>query len=140
MVAQLQEQKRNSLRLLVVEDDPDTADALAFLLRTHGHEVQVALDAASAVLAADAEPVDVVLLDIGLPGADGYEVARQLREGQTSQSNGHKVRPVIIAVTGRGEEAERLRAYEAGMDLYLIKPVQPEELERILDRLQGFIK
>jgi CheY-like chemotaxis protein len=134
MVGKLKDQHQDSLRLLVVEDEPDAAQTLAYLLRGQGHEVKVALDAASALAAVEAEAVDVVLLDIGLPDADGYEVARRLR--REAQADRRKLRPVIIAVTGHGDEAERLRAYDAGMDLHLLKPVPPEELERILNRLQ----
>ncbi len=128
------------MRLLIVEDEPSAANTLARLLRADGYEVRVALDAASALSAAEAEPMDVVLLDIGLPGKDGYEVARQLREQGPEEGSGQKFRPVIIAITGHGADEERLRSYAVGMDLHLVKPVQPDELMRILERLQGVRK
>jgi len=125
------------LRLLIVEDERETANALASLLRADGYEVRIASDGASALSQAEAEPADVVLLDIGLPGKDGYEVARQLRERTPDGGAGQKLRPVIIAITGHSADAERLRSYDVGMDLHLVKPVDPDELKRILERLQG---
>src|SRR5258708_26205394 len=110
---------QDPLRLLIVEDEPDAANTLAYVLRADGHEVRVALNAAAALSAAEAGPVDVVLLDIGLPGTDGYEVARQLREQKQEQSAGNKLRPVIIAVTGHDGDADRLCSYDVGMDLHL---------------------
>jgi DNA-binding response OmpR family regulator len=129
-----EDSNKRALRILLVEDEPSAADTMAYLLRSDGYEVRTAPDAASALAAAESEPMDVVLLDIGLPDADGYEVARRLRE---EAGDDPKRRPVIIAITGHGEDTERLRAYDAGIDLHLVKPVQPEELERILERLRG---
>jgi signal transduction histidine kinase len=105
-----------SRRVLVVDDNRDAADSLAALLRLSGHEVSVVHDGAHGLkLAADEQP-GVVLLDIGLPGMDGYEVCRQLRAV-------HKDRMKIIAMTGYGQERDRTRAQEAGFDTHTVKPV-----------------
>jgi DNA-binding response OmpR family regulator len=126
------ERKRpQGLRLLVVDDDPDAADMLALLLQLEGHDVGVARDGPTALEAALAEPPDVVLLDIGLPYMDGFEVARRLRSHKSPK------RPLLIAVTGHGEEAERLRAYDVGIDLHLTKPVGIDELRQFLARYQA---
>jgi CheY-like chemotaxis protein len=123
--------RATGLRILVVEDHALTAEATATLLRLSGHEVRVAPDGASALRAAQAEPPDVVLLDLGLPGLDGYEVASRLRQRQTAP------RPLLIAVTGHGRKAECVRSYEAGIDLHLTKPVSVDELEHFLGRYQA---
>lgn len=119
-----------ALRVLLVEDDPDTAATTALWLRMSGYDVQVAADGPQALQAAEADSPDVVLLDIGLPGMPGYEVARHLRDQKS------KKRPVLIAITGHGQDGERLRAYESGVDLHLTKPVSPEELQQFLTRVQ----
>src|SRR5262245_32598016 len=108
---------RGGLRVLLVEDDAATATATARVLRKYGHEVQVVSDGPSALEAAQANLFDVVLLDIGLPGMDGYEVVLHLREVKQEK------RPVVIALTGHGQKEERLRSYQAGMDMHLTKPV-----------------
>jgi two-component system OmpR family response regulator len=114
------------LRVLVVEDHADTADSLALLLTLFGHEVRVARDGPTALEMARAFPPDVVLLDIGLPGIDGWQVAERLR-----QQSGQK-RPLLIAVTGYGQDADHRRSQEAGIDLHLLKPVDPDQLRRLL--------
>jgi CheY-like chemotaxis protein len=115
------------LRVLVVEDDADTAEATALLLRLYGHEVRVAADGPAALALAAAEPPEVVLLDIGLPGMDGCEVARRLRHQATPRP------PVLIALTGYGWTEVWGRCYEAGVDLYLLKPADPDALRTLLD-------
>ena len=120
----------HGLGILVVEDHVALAETIATLLRRCGHRVAVASDGLGALQAAQAEPPDVVLLDIGLPGMDGYEVARTLRQQKLRK------RPLLIAVTGYQQHAERLRAYEVGMDLHLTKPVSPDELLHVLRRYQ----
>jgi two-component system, OmpR family, response regulator len=122
------------LRVLVVEDDADGALSLAQFLRGLGHEVEVAPDGQAAVEAAQARPPDVVLLDIGLPGLDGWEVARRLQ--------GHPAgkRPLLVALTGYGREADRRRSDEAGIDLHLTKPVDPDQLRWLLPRFQSVIQ
>jgi CheY-like chemotaxis protein len=120
------------LLILVVEDNEDGAESTAALLQLHGHRVLVACDGAAAVsLAADAPP-DVALLDICLPGLNGWEVARWLRE----QTAGTGRRPLLIAVTGVGSDADRRRSAEAGIDLHLLKPVDPAALIGLLDRFR----
>lgn len=105
-----------SRRVLVVDDNRDAADSLAALLRMSGHEVSVVHDGASGLEVAATELPGVVLLDIGLPGMDGYEVCRQLRAT-------HKQNMRIIAMTGYGQERDRARAKEAGFDTHTVKPV-----------------
>ena len=121
------------LRVLVVEDDEDTASSLAILLRLYGYEVEVAADGPSALRAVQASLPDVVLLDISLPKMNGWLVAKRIRK-QTSRK-----RPLLIAVTGYGMDEDRLRSQEVGIDLHLVKPVDPEELENLLRRFQRII-
>jgi CheY-like chemotaxis protein len=115
-------------RILVVDDNQDGADLMAVLLRLQGHAVEVANDGVSALKSAAAFEPDVVLLDIGLPGLNGYAVARQLRETQ-------KQRPqCLIAMTGYGTEEDRQRTEEAGFDHHIVKPIEPAELNALLAR------
>jgi signal transduction histidine kinase/DNA-binding response OmpR family regulator len=116
-------------RVLVVDDNRDAADSLALLLRLAGHEVCVAHDGPTAVaLAADFGP-QLVLLDIGLPGMDGYAVARRLR----AQPNAHKT--LLVALTGYGQEEDVRRSREAGFDHHLVKPADPEALATVFAAL-----
>jgi CheY-like chemotaxis protein len=114
------------LHILVVEDNTDCATSTAVLLRMYGHEVEVALSGADAMKSVQSRRPDVVLLDIGLPQMDGYEVARRLR-----QLGGDKAL-FLIAVSGWGPD--RQRTAEAGIDVHLLKPVGPEYLRSILAR------
>jgi two-component system OmpR family response regulator len=123
------------LRVLVVEDDQDNADSLALLLRLGGHDVEVTADGLSALQAVQSAQPDVVLLDIGLPKLDGWHVAKEIRQHR----NG-KRRPLIIAVTGYGDQPSRLRSYESGIDLHLTKPVNPVELEDLLKRYRAIME
>jgi two-component system, OmpR family, response regulator len=116
------------LRVLVVEDDADTAATLAEVLRLEGHEIRVALDGPAALAEATASPPDVVLLDIQMPGMDGWELARRLK----GQAGGRH--PLTVAVTGHGREEDRRQSREAGVDLHLLKPADPEDLCRLLRR------
>ena len=123
-----------TLRILLVEDDGDLAETLAALLRIYGHEVQVARDGPTALRLAADQPPDVGLLDLGLPGGmDGYEVARRLREQEVDKL------PLLIAVTGSGQDEDRRRSTEAGIHLHLLKPVDGEALNRLLQRFQAVI-
>jgi DNA-binding response OmpR family regulator len=117
------------MRVLVVEDEPDTAESINMLLRLSGYDVQVARDGPSGVSTALTMSPDIVLLDIGLPGMDGWNVARQLREMQFIR------RPAIIVVSGYGQEADRKKSYKSGVDFHFLKPVDPAILLGILDRL-----
>jgi PAS domain S-box-containing protein len=114
------------LRVLVVDDNRDARESMAMLLGFWGHEVSSAGDGAAALSLALKERPHVVLLDIGLPGIDGYEVARRIR----AQENIGK--PVLVAMTGYGQSEDRQRAREAGFSLHLVKPVEPEALQRAL--------
>jgi CheY-like chemotaxis protein len=123
----------SKLRVLVVEDHADSAETLAVLLRLHGHEVDVAPDGPTALRIAAQNPPDVALLDIGLPGMDGFEVARRLQEQVAGKM------PLLVAVTGYGQEEHRRRSKQAGIDLHLLKPVDPEELKQLLARFKTII-
>ena len=113
-------------RVLVVDDNLDAAEGLAMLLALKGHQVSTAYDGQRAIERARELAPDVVLLDIGLPRLDGFEVARRLREE-------HPGRPMLlVALTGYGQERDRLRARQAGFDHHLLKPVRLEMLEQLL--------
>jgi CheY-like chemotaxis protein len=116
-------------RVLVVDDNVDAAESLAMLVGLQGHEVRVAHDGYSALEQVTDFRADVVLLDIGLVGLDGYEVARRLRR-QSSAEN-----LLLIAVTGYGRPEDRFRSREAGFDYHLVKPVDPDRLCRLLANL-----
>ncbi len=112
--------------VLVVDDCRYLADPLAWLLMRWGYRAAVAYDGPSALAAALARPPAAVLLDLGLPGLDGYEVARRLR-GQPRTE-----RALLVALTGYGLEDDVRLCYEAGFDRHLLKPIDPEELRRAL--------
>ena len=116
------------LRVLVVDDNRDAAVAAARLLRADGHEVDVAHDGDEALRAAEARPPDAALLDIGLPGRDGYSVCRELR----ARSGGEPL--FLVAVTGWGQDEDRRRALDAGFDLHLTKPVDLRALRQALNQ------
>jgi CheY-like chemotaxis protein len=124
----------DNLRILVVEDYVDSALSLQLLLQSLGHEVDVAFNGPMAVEIASKRAPDVVLLDIGLPGMNGWEVAQLLRDQATLK------RPFFIAVTGYGKEEDKRRSAEEGVDLHLQKPVDPDELAAVLRRFQRVIK
>jgi signal transduction histidine kinase/CheY-like chemotaxis protein len=117
-------------RVLIVEDNDDTRQMLHETLAFSGHEVREARDGASGLaLAAEARP-DVALIDIGLPDLDGYEVARRLRAAPGGRRIG------LIAITGYGQREDQRRAYEAGFDAHLTKPVAPERLKQVMAGLR----
>jgi two-component system CheB/CheR fusion protein len=113
-------------RILVVEDNVDSAAALFELLRLWGHEVRVALDGPAAVEITERDPHEVVLLDIGLPGMDGFRVAEIMR-GQRGMENAR-----IAALTGYGQEADHQRSREAGIDRHFTKPLDVAVLKDFL--------
>jgi CheY-like chemotaxis protein len=113
-------------RVLVVEDNLDAAVTLVDLLTLWGYEVSAVHDGLAAVEVAPRHRPDVVLLDIGLPGIDGYEVARRLR-GRPELGG-----LLIVAITGYGQESDRQRARDAGCDHHLVKPVDLAILRRLL--------
>ena len=113
-------------RVVVVEDHDDARDALQLLLTLQGHDVRTASDGATGVAVILEAAPDVALIDVGLPGLDGYEVARQVRRMAT----GNGIR--LVAVTGYGQPYDRTRAREAGFDLHLTKPVSPADINGAL--------
>lgn len=121
-----------SLRVLVVEDNVDAADTLSLLLRLYGHDVQLARTGPTALEMAFAAPPDVVLLDIGLPGMDGYQVAQRLRERPEFKD------VVLCAVTGyTPSEADRQRQQKTGFDHYYVKPLEPAKLLELFRTVQA---
>ncbi len=114
-------------RVLLVDDNKDAADALAMLLEFDGQEVRVAYSARAALSIAQTFRPDVALLDIGMPDMNGYELARTLRQTSWGRSL------FLIALTGWGQEDDRLRATQAGFDHHLTKPVDPQAVERLLN-------
>ena len=117
------------LRVLVVEDNQDSAESLAELLGLWGHQVHVALDGVTALELAERHRPDVVLSDVGLPGMDGYELARRLRDGRGP------ARAVLVALTGYGRDDDKRRALEAGFDHHVVKPPDAGVLEELLRRV-----
>ena len=115
-----------SLRVLVVEDDLIMAQSLADFLRSWGHEVNLASNGPDALGVAPSFQPEVVLLDIGLPGMDGYEVALRLRQLPGMEQC------LLMALTGQGCETDARRYQEAGIDFHFLKPVEPALLREVL--------
>ncbi|MPZ43114.1 MAG: response regulator [Betaproteobacteria bacterium] len=113
-------------RILIADDNRDAAESLATMLRLQGNDVQVALDGVEAMAIAHNYQPDTALLDIGMPGLTGYEVARRIRQAPWGRTM------VLVAVTGWGAMDDRERAREAGFDHHLTKPARIEDIERIL--------
>ena len=120
------ERRTASLRVLVVDDNVDSADTVGFVLRRLGHEIRTEYDGARALAAADAFRPDLILLDIGMPGMDGHDVAREIRQTPWGGTT------TIIAVSGWGEEADKRRSREAGFDQHVVKPLDFEGVQRLL--------
>jgi CheY-like chemotaxis protein len=118
----------NPLRVLVVDDCPDNRNTLDMLLRAVGHDVLLAADGPSALEAFRASRPHVVLLDIALPGLDGWEVGRRLR----GQDGGRSV--LLVALTGFGRKEDEARSLRAGFDAHLTKPADLEDLLLLLAR------
>ena len=123
------QQRGKSCRVLVVDDNVDAAQSVAMLLDMSGHQCRMAHDGPSGLEAALAWQPDVVLLDIGLPGLNGFEVARQIRQQPLLKN------VVLVALTGYGLEADRQRSRDAGFDHHLVKPADFDEIEKILASL-----
>jgi CheY-like chemotaxis protein len=119
--------EKELLRVLIVDDQRDTADVMALLVGHWGHEAQRAYDGATALCMAARQAPDVVLLDIAMPQMDGFQMAERLRGDARLQDC------FLIAMSGYAEVANRMRCREAGIDLFLIKPVESSVLETLLD-------
>ena len=112
-------------RILVVDDSVDSAETLGELLKIWGHDVRLAHDGPSALAAAREYKPEVVLLDIGLPGMDGFAVATELRkEGLGGR--------MLVALTGYGEQQDRDRTQKVGFDHHLVKPIDPDTLQKLI--------
>jgi CheY-like chemotaxis protein len=120
--------QKSGVRVLVVNDYADNVESMAMLLRLYGHEVETALGGPAALRAAWTNPPSVVLLDISMPGMNGYEVARQLRRM-------FQDRVVIIALTAHGFEEDKRRCLEAGFDRHFVKPADPMKVEKLIRNL-----
>ena len=118
-----------TLQVLVVDDNADGREMLKTVLVMQGHNVDEAEDGITAVERALESCFDVAIIDIGLPGFDGYEVARRIRAG----SNGNVAK--LIALTGYGQEEDRRLALAAGFDEHLVKPVDPDVLSKLFASL-----
>jgi CheY-like chemotaxis protein len=118
-----------ALRVLVVDDNRDGANALVRLLRCMGHEVAAAYDGRTALERAKVFEPGVVLLDLGMPGVDGFEVCEGLRAHTWTQ------RPCIVALTGWGREGDLVRTKNAGFDAHLVKPIDGDALVEVLENL-----
>jgi CheY-like chemotaxis protein len=119
-------QASKKARILVVDDNVDTARGMARLLKLLGHEVATAHSGQEAIEVARAHQQDFILLDIGLPGMSGYEVASQLRKEECCRE------AVIVAISGYGQEEDRRRSKEAGFDFHLVKPLDHDALLTLL--------
>ena len=113
-------------RILVVDDNEDSAVGLSIMLKIMGHDTRAAFDGASAVEVAQTYRPNVMLLDIGLPKMNGYDVCRRIR---TQPWGGDMV---LIAVTGWGQDEDKRKSKEAGFNFHMVKPIDPDALEKLL--------
>jgi CheY-like chemotaxis protein len=116
--------------ILVVDDNVDAAQSLTMLLGVSGHHMRTAHDGSQALELAQEDPPDLILLDIGLPGMDGYEVARRVRK--LPELNATR----LVAMTGYGQQSDKAAAADAGFDAYLVKPVEYSELVETIESLE----
>jgi CheY-like chemotaxis protein len=114
--------------VLLIEDNADARETLRALLEAEGHRVDEAVDGAAGLARAETARPDIALIDIGLPGIDGYEVARRLRARLGA-------RPILVAISGYGQLNDRLRSLAAGFDAHLTKPVAADNLAATLATL-----
>jgi CheY-like chemotaxis protein len=126
VVAPAAAQSARPRRVLVVEDNPDVRTMLVYLLKRDGHEVRAVGDGPEALTAAEEFLPEIVLLDLGLPGMDGYEVARRLR------ASSRTAEALLVALTGYGQAEDREKAYAAGFDQHLLKPAEPAEVRELI--------
>jgi CheY-like chemotaxis protein len=117
-----------------VDDNRDSADSLALWLELAGHDMRTAYSGQEALDVAEAFQPAVILLDIGMPGMNGYDVARRLREQPATLT------AVLVAMTGWGQDEDRRRSQEAGFDQHLVKPVDPQSLKALLARIAARIE
>ena len=117
-------------RILVVDDNKDSADSLAMLLRLKGNDIRTAYDGLEAVEVAETFHPELVLLDIGLPKLNGYDVARRIRQQPWGQD------VILVALTGWGKDEDRRLSQEAGFNFHIVKPVELAALEKLLSGLQ----
>jgi CheY-like chemotaxis protein len=122
---QLKTQMALTLRVLVVDDVEDNRESFGLLVHSWGHEVRLAHDGPSALEAFVSFRPHAVLLDIGLPGMDGWQVAQQIRRHDGGAT-------LLVAVTGYGQERDRARSQAAGFDAHLVKPAEPAEVRQLL--------
>jgi CheY-like chemotaxis protein len=121
------DRRADGLRILVIDDNHDNTFTLSSLLKLKGHQVAAASDGASAIkIAAEFRP-QLILLDIGMPRMSGYDVCRELRQSIGGQSI------MIVAQTAWGRESDRKAAIDAGFDRHLLKPIDPEDLDHVLE-------
>jgi two-component system, chemotaxis family, CheB/CheR fusion protein len=113
-------------RILVVDDNRDAADSLAKLVRSFGHDVKAVYDGNEAIEQTSLFEPDMALVDIGMPGLDGYETVRQLRERRGN------VHLIVVAVTAWSRDEDKRRAYDSGFDLHVAKPMSVETLKELL--------
>ncbi|HYC48970.1 MAG TPA: ATP-binding protein [Burkholderiales bacterium] len=123
------ETRQPTQRILVVDDNQDFATSLAMILRDLGHEVRVEHDGIAGVAAAEAFQPRIAFVDIGMPGMSGYDVARTLR------ANTRTGAIVLVAITGFGQETDKLRTQEAGFDHHIVKPIDPATLPALLHEI-----
>jgi CheY-like chemotaxis protein len=122
------------LKVLVVEDNEDAAQSLMQMLELNGYDVALAKTGPEGVDIAQGFNPDVILCDIGLPGFDGYEVARRLRHSDICSG------VLLVAVTGYGQESDRKNAFDAGYNVHVTKPADPRTLVRILEAAPSWLE
>jgi len=121
-----------SCRVLVVDDDKDTAQTFAYILVHMGHEAAFLTDAHQVIEAAERTQPDIIFLDIGMPGMNGWEIAALLRKRYS-----HDGALRLVAISGRGDEDARIRSRQAGFDAHIQKPVEPDLVEAIIRQIFG---
>jgi CheY-like chemotaxis protein len=117
-------------KILIADDNFDSAETLAILLRLEGHEVRTACDGVNAIVAAEQFRPDLALFDIGMPRLNGYDAARELRKTEWGK------KMILVALTGWGQDHDRRNAIEAGFDHHLVKPADIAELRRLLSKIE----
>jgi CheY-like chemotaxis protein len=115
------------VRVLIVDDNEDAANSLGLYLASVGHVIEVENNGLSGLTRLLAQPFDVFLLDIGLPGMDGHQLARTIRSGPAGAAS------LVIGISGYGQEADRAKAIESGFDAYFVKPVEPDQVARVIE-------